>query len=131
MIFTKCRLCVDITPLIFGLQIKYLYMIEVHQLIYDISYAIISNICHVGPFDHISYSLHFYVWASGVKWCKNVWSDVRMCVLAADTPATKIAAKNLSQQENPRGSIVEPQGLHQDGLNLKTPIIIAHVYDIF
>ena len=34
------------------------------------------------------------------------------------------------------GSIVEPQGLHQDYLNslsyngLKTPIIIAHVYDI-
>ena len=34
--------------------------------------------------------------------------------------------------------MVEPQGLHQDGLNslshyngLKTPIIIAHVYDIF
>ena len=33
MIFTKCRLCVDITPLIFGLQIKYLYIIEAQQLI--------------------------------------------------------------------------------------------------
>ena len=37
------------------------------------------------------------------------------------------------KQEHPRGSIVEPQDLHQDGLNflsysgLKTPIIIAHV----
>ena len=43
----------------------------------------------------------------------------------------------MFKQEHPRGSIVEPQGLHQDGLNslsyngLKTPIIIAHVYDIF
>ena len=41
------------------------------------------------------------------------------------------------KQEHPRGSIVEPQWLHQDGLNslsyygLKNPIIIAHVYDIF
>ena len=36
------------------------------------------------------------------------------------------------KQEHPRGSIVEPQGYHQDALNslsyngLKTPIIIAH-----
>ena len=42
-----------------------------------------------------------------------------------------------AKQEHPRGRIVEPQGLHQDGLNymsynsLKTPIIIAHVYDIY
>ena len=46
------------------------------------------------------------------------------------------------KQEHPRGSIVEPQDLHQDGLNspepyndLNTPIISAHVsrhvYDIF
>ena len=38
---------------------------------------------------------------------------------------------------NKRESIVESQGLHQDGLNslsyngLKTPVINAHVYDIF
>ena len=44
---------------------------------------------------------------------------------------------SIIKQEHPRGSIVEPQGLHQDGLNslsyngLKTTIIIAHVYDIF
>ena len=39
--------------------------------------------------------------------------------------------------EHPRGSIVEQQGLYQDGLNslryngLKTQIIIAHVCEIF
>ena len=44
---------------------------------------------------------------------------------------------HIYKQEHPRGSIVEPQCLHQDGLNylsyhrLKNPIIIAHVYDIF
>ena len=31
------------------------------------------------------------------------------------------------KQEHPRGSIVEPQDLHQDGLNSLSPIIIAHV----
>ena len=59
-----------------------------------------------------------------------------------------------AKQEHPRGSIVEPQGLHQDGPNiyiyfvlniainiaiknslpynsLKPPIIATHVYDIF
>ena len=41
------------------------------------------------------------------------------------------------KQKHPRGSIVEPPGLQQDGLNslpysgLKSPIIIAQVYDIF
>ena len=40
-------------------------------------------------------------------------------------------------QAHPRGSVVELQGLRQDGLNslsynsLETPIIIAHVHDIF
>ena len=37
----------------------------------------------------------------------------------------------IIQQERPRGSIVEPQGIHQDYNSLKTKIIIAHVYDIF
>ena len=43
----------------------------------------------------------------------------------------------LLKQVHPRGSIVDPQGLHQDGPNslpyngLKTPIIISYVYDIF
>ena len=43
---------------------------------------------------------------------------------------------NKMKQEHPRGSIDDPQGLCQDGLNslshsgLETPIIIAHVYDI-
>ena len=43
----------------------------------------------------------------------------------------------FSKQEHPRESIVETQGLHQDGLislsynGLKTPIIIAPVYAIF
>ena len=43
---------------------------------------------------------------------------------------------DIVQQEHPRGSIVETQGLHQDGLNslsyngLKASIIIAHVYGI-
>ena len=43
----------------------------------------------------------------------------------------------ISKQEHPRGRIVEPQCLHQDGLNflsyngLNAPIIIALVYDIF
>ena len=42
-----------------------------------------------------------------------------------------------TEQKHPRGSIVEPQGLHQDCPNslsynvLKTPIIIADVYDLF
>ena len=40
---------------------------------------------------------------------------------------------NIKKQEHPRESIVEPPGLHQDGLNslpdsgLKFPIINAHV----
>ena len=44
---------------------------------------------------------------------------------------------DIIKQENPRGIIVGPQCLHQDGSDslsyngLKTPIIIAHVYDIF
>ena len=44
---------------------------------------------------------------------------------------------DMNKQEHPRGSIVEPPYLHQDDLNslsyngLKTPIIIAHVHDIF
>ena len=43
----------------------------------------------------------------------------------------------LIKQEHPIGSIVEPQGVQQDGPNylsyygLKAPIIITHVYDIF
>ena len=43
----------------------------------------------------------------------------------------------IYKQEHPRGSIVEPLVLHQDVLNslfyngLKTPIIVAHVYESF
>ena len=45
--------------------------------------------------------------------------------------------KSFSKQEHPRGSIVEPQGVHKYDLNslsyngLKTTIFIAHVYAIF
>ena len=46
-----------------------------------------------------------------------------------------VLTQNIGKQEHPRGNIVDPQGLQQDGLNslsydgLNTPIIIAHVYD--
>ena len=50
---------------------------------------------------------------------------------------TRISSQTHDKQEHPRGSIVEPQVLHQEGLNylscsgLETPIIIAHVYELF
>ena len=52
-------------------------------------------------------------------------------------PYVKFILDINSKQEHPKGSIVVPQVLHQDGLNylsyngLKTPIIIAHAYESF
>ena len=52
-------------------------------------------------------------------------------------PCVKFILDINCKQEHQKGNIVEPQVLHQDGLNylcyngLKTPIIIAHVYESF
>ena len=46
-------------------------------------------------------------------------------------------SNNMLRQEHPRGSIVEPQGFHQNGLKSlsyngsKTLITITHIYNIF
>ena len=63
---------------------------------------------------------------------------MRICQYVMEYMMEIWKTRTISQQEHPRGSIVmEPQGLHQDGLNvmsyngLKTTIIVAQVYDIF